>query len=149
MPLPEFRSDGWLPGGHHPATWDEIAARFGSAPGSRRAAVLSDLLQWRAAVRAKGMGGRLILDGSFISDKAAPGDFDCIFVYNVTSFQTVSQDSEALLLLDNTHCKGRYGGDVWAFSEEAVREFPAFCRIDGFDLHKLTRQPKGVVEVDL
>jgi len=71
MPLPEFRSDGWLPEGHHPATWDEIAACFGGAPGSRRAAVLSGLLSWRDAVRDQGMGGQLILDGSFISDKAA------------------------------------------------------------------------------
>ena len=149
MPIPEFRPDGWLPEGHHPATWDEIETCFGGAPASRRAAVLSGLLQWRDAVRAKGMGGLIILGGSFISHKDAPGDFDCIFVYNRFSFQTVSQDPEALALLDNAHCKGRYCGDVWAFSEEAVHEFPAFCRTDGFDLHKLTRQPKGVVEVDL
>ena len=45
MPVPEFRPDGWLPEGYHPATWDEIAARFGGAPGSPRAAVLSGLLQ--------------------------------------------------------------------------------------------------------
>ncbi len=80
MPLPEFRPDGWLPEGHHPTTWDEIAARFGGPLSSRRAAVLSGLLEWRAAMRAKGMGGRLILDGSFISEKAAPGDFDLFFL---------------------------------------------------------------------
>ena len=95
------------------------------------------------------MGGLVILGGSFISQKAAPGDFDCIFVYNTLSFQTVSQDAESLALLDNIHCKRRYSGDVWGFSEQAVHEFPAFCRTDGFDLHKLTRLPKGVVEVDL
>jgi len=115
----------------------------------RGAAVLSGLLAWRDAARAKGLAGLIVLDGSFISRKDAPGDFDCIFVYNTSSSQTVSQDREALALLDNAHCKERYSGDVWAFSEEAVREFPAFCRIDGFDLHKMTRQPKGVVEVDL
>ena len=149
MPLPEFRPDGWLPEGHHPATWDEMVARFGGAPGSRRAAVLSGLLQWRDAVRAKGMGGRLILDGSFISDKVAPGDFDGIFVYNEVSFQTAAQDAAAMALLDDAYCKERYSGDIWAFSEKAIRDFPAFCRVDGFDLHKLTRLPKGVVEVDL
>jgi len=51
MPLPEFRPDGWLPEGHHPTTWDEIAARFGGPPGSHRAAVLSGLLDWRDAAR--------------------------------------------------------------------------------------------------
>lgn len=149
MPIPEFRPDGWLPEGHHPATWEEIVARFGGTAGSRRASALSGLIAWRDAARAKGLAGLIVLDGSFISRKDAPGDFDCIFVYNTFSFQTVSQDREALALLDNAHCKECYSGDVWAFSEEAVREFPAFCRIDGFDLHKLTRQPKGVLEVEL
>ena len=36
MPVPEFRPDGWLPEGHHPATWDEITVRFGGVSGCRR-----------------------------------------------------------------------------------------------------------------
>ena len=37
MPLPEFRPDGWLPEGHHPANWEEIVLRFGQGEGSGRA----------------------------------------------------------------------------------------------------------------
>ena len=69
MSLPAFRDDGWLPEGHHAATWEEIAAVFGGSPGSHRAVVFSSLLAWRDAVRGKGMSGLLILNGSFISQK--------------------------------------------------------------------------------
>lgn len=149
MSVPEFRPDGWLPEGHHPATWDEIAARFGGAPGSRRAAVLSGLLQWRDAVRAKGMGGLAILDGSFISEKAAPGDFDCIFVYNEATRMILAQDVEASDLFRHTTIKNRFGGDVFVYSYTSVRDSPAFCRTDGFDYERVTRKPKGVIEVTL
>jgi len=93
MSLPAFREDGWLPGGHHPATWEEIAAVFGGLPDSRRAAIFAGLLAWRDAVRRKSMGGSLIIDGSFISQKAEPGDFDCIFVYNEASVKVLAQDA--------------------------------------------------------
>ena len=73
MALPQFREDGWLPAGHHRTTWGEIALRFGGEPGSRRERLFLLLLQWRDAVRAKGMGGLLILNGSFISRKIDPG----------------------------------------------------------------------------
>ena len=36
MALPAFREDGWLPEGHHAATWQEVALRFGGEPSSRR-----------------------------------------------------------------------------------------------------------------
>ena len=95
------------------------------------------------------MGGRLILNGSFISAKAEPGDFDAIFVYNGVSASLVAQDKDALALLDNAYCKVQYGGDIWAFSEQAVRDFPQFCRVDGFDREKVTRRLKGVLEVEV
>ena len=40
MPLPDFRSDGWLPEGHHAATREEIIAVFGGEPGSHRAVLM-------------------------------------------------------------------------------------------------------------
>ncbi len=149
MALPEFRPDGWLPEGHHAATWEEIAMRFGGEPGSRRAGLLASLLAWRDAARAKGLEGLLILDGSFVSDKDMPGDFDGIFVYDEQSVVILAADAEARELLRMTSVKERFGADIFVFSSTAVRDSPAFCRTDGFDLHKITRMPKGVVEVIL
>lgn len=149
MSIPALRESGWLPEGHHPATCEQIADRFGGESGSRRTAVFSGLLRWRDAVRGKQMGGRLILNGSFVSAKTEPGDFDVLLVYDTASAAIIVQDKEALRLLDNAHCKALYGGDVWAFSEQAVRDFPQFCRVDGFDREKETRRLKGVLEVYL
>ncbi len=115
MSLPEFRPDGWLPEGHHSTTWEEITLRFGGEPDSRRAAVLIGLLAWRDAVRAKGMGGLLILDGSFISQKSAPGDFDCIFVYDEVTSTLLARDTEASDLLRHTTIKDCFGGDVFVY----------------------------------
>ena len=95
------------------------------------------------------MGGRLILDGSFISQKAAPGDFDCIFVYNEATRMTLAQDVEAIDLLRHTTIKSRFGGDVFVYSYTSVRDSPAFCRTDCFDYEKVTRKPKGVIVVTL
>ncbi len=85
MPIPAFRDDGWLPEGHHAATWDEIADALGGEPGSVRATVLAGLLAWRDAVRAKGLSGLVILDGSFVSAKPNPGDFDLLFLFDEAS----------------------------------------------------------------
>jgi hypothetical protein len=149
MPLPPFRDDGWLPEGHHPTTWEEIAAVFGGESGSRRAQIHARLLAWRDAARARGMAGLVILDGSFISRKAEPGDFDAILVYDDATDTMLKQDPEARALVDCANCKDRFGGDIFAFWEGNVRQFPRFCRIDGFDLDKVNLQPKGVVEVTL
>ena len=149
MSIPAFFEDGWLPEGHHQATWEEIADQFGGVAGSRRAAILSGLLRWRNAVRDKGMGGRLILNGSFISEKSEPGDFDGIFVYNGFSTKLIALDRDALALVDNAHCKSYFYGDIWAFSEQAIRDFPQFCRVDGLDRDKVTLRLKGVLEVEV
>ena len=149
MPLPPFRDDNWLPEGHHLTTWEEIIAVFGEEPGSKRAQVLANLLDWRDRVRAKGIKGLLILDGSFISAKPNPGDFDTIFIMDEGMEAILAQDVEASLLVNYAYCKQRGWGDIFVFSEVAVRRFPLMCRTDGFDHDKETKTPKGVVEVRL
>lgn len=149
MPLPPFRDDNWLPEGHHPATWEEVIAIFGGEHDSRRAKVLADLLDWRDRIRAKGIKGLLILDGSFISAKAEPGDFDTILVLDEGMESILARDMEASLLVNYVYCKQHGWGDIFVFSETAIRKFPHMCRTDGFDHDKVTKQPKGVVEVRL
>lgn len=80
MPIPEFREDGWLPVGHHAAGWEEIAIRFGGRPGSRREYLTGKLLQLRDTLRAAGIPGTILLDGSYISEKPEPGDFDILLI---------------------------------------------------------------------
>ena len=147
--LPDFRADGWLPEGHHKTTWGEIAARFGGEQDSRRASLLALLIEWRDALVARGMGGRLILNGSFISHKAEPGDFDCLFIYNDATGELIENDDEAMELLSYERSKEKGYGDIFCLSEAAVRAFPKFCHTDMFDTDKVTKKPKGVVELEI
>src|SRR4029077_17061705 len=80
MPLPGFREDGWLPEGHHLVTWEEVIVRFGGPAGSKRARILENLLRWRDRLTEKRITGKLILNGSFISAKPDPADFDAILI---------------------------------------------------------------------
>jgi hypothetical protein len=149
MALPLFREDGWLPEGHHATTWEEIESVFGGEPGSVRAHVMARLLAWRDLLRAKQIQGHLVLDGSFISQKPEPGDFDTILVGNESVEAILAQDFDAALLVNYTYCKQQGWGDIFYLSEESTRRFPALCRTDGFDYDKVTRIPKGVVEVSI
>ena len=149
MAIPAFRSDNWLPEGHHAATWEEIAVTFGGAADSRRRGVLNRLLAWRDAVRAKGLSGRIVLNGSFISAKESPGDFDLLFLYDEASEAIVQSDAEALALIDPMRCKAAFGGDVFAYSTRMVKAHPQFFPTDSFDRIKFTDIQKGVLEVEL
>ena len=66
LPVPEFREDGWLPVGHHPADWEEVAQLFGGEPGTRRRVLTEKLLEYRDALRGHGVTGTMLLGGSYI-----------------------------------------------------------------------------------
>ena len=61
--IPEFRRDGQLPAGIHLAEWTEFQQRFGQMP--RREHLLKP-----AGCQA------VYIDGSFVTTKPEPGDFD-------------------------------------------------------------------------
>ncbi len=71
--IPALLDSGVLADGEHRATWPEVASAFGK--GERRRTLLSGLL---LACHALGAAGcqQLWLDGSFVTSKAVPGDYD-------------------------------------------------------------------------
>lgn len=148
MPIPPFREDGWLPEGHWAATWEEIEARLDGEPGSRRSVILEKLITWRDGLRAHGVKGRLILDGSFVSAKESPGDCDCLFVYD-DSRGRLDENEDTKRLTDYSTLKASGLGDVFVFPVSLTRDHPALFVPEVFDYHKGTRLPKGVVEVEI
>nr|WP_309685923.1 hypothetical protein [Armatimonas sp.] len=148
MALPDFRDDGWLPAGHHPTTWEELIMVFGGQPETKRRRIMERLLLWRDRARGHNITGRLLLNGSFISTKAEPGDFDAIFVGDEGIEDILMESDEARLLLNYQVCKEIYGGDLLFFSAAAARKYPEFCRLDGFDYSK-DKRPKGLVELKI
>src|SRR5438067_1636841 len=76
--IPEFNDDGYLPPGIHRATLEEIAKRFGQEPELRQAQTQS--LRWLLDLAKRAGVQRLIIDGSFVTDKWEPVDVDCVLL---------------------------------------------------------------------
>ena len=115
----------------------------GSQP--RRKQLLKGLRE--ALVLLKTAGCRLVyLDGSFVTSKPTPGDFDACWVVN-----GVDVDKLDPVFLDFSHArpqqKGRFGGEFFPadLSEGATgRTFLEFFQTD-----KETGDAKGIVVIDL
>jgi hypothetical protein len=73
--IPELNDDGYLPAGIHKASLDEIAARFGQEPELRR--VQMESLRWLVDLCKRVGVERVIVNGSFVTDKWEPNDIDC------------------------------------------------------------------------
>jgi hypothetical protein len=74
--LPEFDASGNLPPGIHQSTWEEITERYGKT--ERRRDLLKGLGNAISMLRDMGCK-RIFLDGSFISNKVNPGDYDVVW----------------------------------------------------------------------
>ena len=76
--IPPFDEHGNLPPGIHPATPDEIEARFGLAPEVRR--VQMESLRWLLDLARRAGVERIIINGSFVTDAHEPNDLDCVLL---------------------------------------------------------------------
>ncbi len=146
MGVPEFREDGWLPEGHYDATREEVIDRFGGSTGSQRDRVLCELLEWRDRLRAKGVSGYIVLDGSFVSSKESPGDFDVLIVMDERLRDSLENDIEAGLLIDYSWCK-KAGFDMLPFFSDLINQNPDYLKV--WDVDDRTGVRKGVLEVAL
>jgi hypothetical protein len=76
MPIPVFRDDGYLPEGLHRASEEEVIARFGQST-PRREYLMGRLRHWLGLARVV-RARRFFINGSFVTDKAEPGDVDAV-----------------------------------------------------------------------
>ncbi len=145
LAIPVFREDGWLPVGHHQATWDEVAARFSGAPGSRRSYLTAKLLELRDGLRRLGVTGVVLLNGSYISAKPEPADFDVLFIAPL-EIQAMKDASPALATLLDAEQAEKVGGYSLFYIPS---DSPALDRLS--TLWDLSKEgiAKGVVQVHL
>lgn len=140
--IPTFRRDGRLPVGTHMASWQEVEERFGQTP--HRGRLLAGLLRAMRLLRLAGCG-TIYLDGSFVTAKAEPGDFDACW-----DIQGIQADLVAPIFFDfadgRAAQKEQFGGEF----------FPAQLPEGGtgknwLDFFQQDRegQPKGIVVIDL
>ncbi len=77
--LPPFDDPGSLPPGVHPATLEEIEARFGTQSELRR--VQMDSVRWMVDLARRAGVPRIVLNGSFVTDIMEPNDVDCVLLF--------------------------------------------------------------------
>ena len=132
---------GYLPPGVHPAGWCDVAGCF--AGNSHRARRTDGLLA--ACRNLAGAGcGELILDGSFVTAKLLPGDYD-------GAWEPAGVDPNRLdsVLLDFTNrraaMKAKYLGDLFpaSFQTASGVVYRDFFQTDRNGVEK------GVVLIDL
>ena len=141
--IPEFRGDGYLPEGLHVATLAAVTFRFGSANRQRRRLVLR-LRRWVELANAIG-AHRLFVDGSFVTEKTAPGDVDAV-VWLPTNFrQLLDDDVDEAVELEEMLLT-RQPQEIFAAEDESDWN-------DWLEFFTRTREQdgrrKGVVEVRL
>lgn len=140
--IPPFNSDGELPPGIHSATWQEFAQRFGTTP--YRCELLAGLLAGLYELRRAGCQ-IVFIDGSFVTAKAVPGDFDvCWDVYSVNP----SLLDPILLTFDNGRAaqKAKYKGEF--FPAQNVEADSGRVFLDFFQTNK-NGNPKGIIALAL
>lgn len=93
--IPPLNTDGYLPPGIHSATVREIEARFGGGSELRR--VQMESLRWLIELAWLAGVKRIIVNGSFVTDKLEPNDVDCVLLIE-SGFP--SDDAAAAELLD-------------------------------------------------
>jgi hypothetical protein len=116
---------------------------FGDSP--RRAALLAGLREALASLRTAGCASAYV-DGSLVTAKAQPGDFDACW-------DAVGVKADALdpVLLDFSAArraqKERFGGEL--FPAQIAAEPAGTPYLDYFQRDRDTGEPKGIVEIDL
>lgn len=141
MILP-FQPDGNLPPGIHAATWEEVIHRFGG--NAHRQRLLKGLSIAVANLQNAGCR-RIYLNGSFVTAKSFPDDFDAVWETEGVDFTKV-----APLLLDRrdilNHARRQqqrvYGGEL------IPDLFFGFDALEFFQTDD-TGQPKGIISINL
>jgi len=130
--VPAFNEAGYLPPGTHPATLAEIAARFGQESELRRVQIES--LCWLIDLARRAGVQRIVVNGSFVTDKLEPNDVDCVLLIGPGFPRDVAAESELLAGIPFINME--------LVDEDAFEQFTQNTFATDRDLI-----PKGMVEV--
>lgn len=140
----EFDEDGFLSPGMHVATWDEFRERFGTSP--RRRFLMGGLRRALVALSSAGCK-RVYLNGSFVTSKANPGDYDG--AWDTIGVDPMELKSEFWMEEkdDVDIQKTKYSGELYPADMIEYRSELRF--LDFFQRKKDTHETKGIVEICL
>jgi hypothetical protein len=132
---------GLLPPGVHPADWSEVQKRFGT--NARRRWLLDGIHEALLELRRVSCPAAF-LDGSFVTDKPVPGDYDLCWDHTTVDLTLIDP-----IFLDVVHPRAaqqaKYRGDLLpnVVETQSGRLFVEFFQID-----KVTGKPKGIIALD-
>ena len=138
--IPRFNKNGYLPRGIHKATLNEVGKRFGTGSQQRKEIFKSVISVTRLLRKHKTDIKRFLLNGSYVTFKEAPEDFDCIVILR-EGFDFKSPEAKKL-----RRSKKLFNGHVLFVMEEDASESKQV--IDFFG-HDRDGKAKGIVEVKL
>jgi len=141
--IPDLDDTGFLPPGVHVATLEEIEARFGAS--AHRQHLFRGFRTAAESLRRAGCTA-MYLDGSFVTEKDLPADFDGCW-----DMEGVDPDllDPALLDFENGRAaqKIRFGGELFPASYAETSSEKTF--LEFFQTDKETGAPKGIVKIEL
>lgn len=141
--IPDFDPvTGNLPSGEHAATWQELVDRFGHTPWRQQ--LLAGLRDALGLLKAAGCV-RAYIDGSFVTGKDEPGDFDACWDAEGVDFDRLD---ERLLTFDRGRAtqKAAFLGEL--FIADARADPQGTLVRDFFQTDREGRR-KGIVVIDL
>ena len=141
----EFAENGCLPEGIHSATVEELCERFSYFDVSDKRLVVYRGLQ--ALLDEAGKSGivrRVIVAGSFVTNKSEPNDFDAIVVLDPAVVNQTLRPRE-YNLVSRKMARRLYGGDVLV----AVDGSASLAKYLNFFQTNRAGEPVGVVEIAL
>jgi hypothetical protein len=141
--IPRFNRAGNLPPGVHVASWREVVNRFGRSRHRRR--LLRGLKAALDSLRAAGCH-RVYLDGSFVTAKRVPGDFDGCWD---TDGVTLDLLDPVLLTFDRGRAaqKAKYLGEL--FPARLTEGGSGSTFLEFFQTDRETGRPKGIIAIEL
>lgn len=144
--IPEFDESGILPQGVHWAEWSEFQEVFGTNLTRQR---MIDGLEL-AMTQLKAAGCRTIyIDGSFVTSKQKPGDFDACWEDNGVDINYLESIAPTLFnfALRRAEQKIKYKGEIFPSNYPANDSGTAY--IDFFQFDTRTNTRKGIIAIDL
>ena len=126
----------------HVSSWPELVERFGN--NERRREIVAGLLRALQALKAAGCR-RAYVDGSFVTSKEVPRDFDGCWDHGGVDFDAL----DPVLLDFEGHReaqKAKFDGELFLSTTQADTLGNRF--LDFFQLDRDGR-PKGIVQIDL
>jgi hypothetical protein len=131
-----------LPPGLHPATLAEVATVF--ATNAKRRALYDGLLLASAALRAAGCAN-LYLDGSYVTAKTTPGDYDAC--WDPTGMNRAKLDPVFLDFNNKRQAmKDKFGGEFFPANMPNTAKQTI---LDFFRVERFTGKEKGILLIVL